>query len=407
MNIKRIAAIAAAVVMAAGICTSLPMGNESVSSLAVTAEAAENDLVIKTDFEGKKYIAKYNGDDEDITIPSDISYIGELAFARNKKIKSVTFPKNCSVQYAAFQECTSLKKVMFKGDAEIGQSAFSYCINLENVTIGGSINNYIMEGAFRACQSLKKIKISKNKHEFSIYDYAFQDCISLQSINIPDKCVEICPGAFKNCFSLSNVTIPAKTELYTQCFGYATIFKNKKDFINANKKSSYYEEVRDDDSLMAVTDGKTKCYYYYEYVNKNGLAYKVAEYTPKQLTLTVTKGSPAEKYAKENKIKYTYASSSSISATVPAPTDFKASKTNNSVTLSWDKVSGADLYRVYKYNEKAQKYEKYKDVTSAKCTISGLSANTKYQFKVTAYDKVNGKYVKGGTSKAISVTTKQ
>lgn len=40
------------------------------------------------------------------------------------------------------------------------------------------------------------------------------------------------------------------------------------------------------------------------------------------------------------------------------------------------------MYRVYKYNDKTGKYEKYKDVTSAKCTVSGLSANTKYKFKM-------------------------
>lgn len=85
----------------------------------------------------------------------------------------------------------------------------------------------------------------------------------------------------------------------------------------------------------------------------------------------------------------------------------KASSTKNSVTLTWDKASGADMYRVYKYNDKTGKYEKYKDVKSAKCTVSGLKAGTKYKFKVAAYSKNNdGKYVKGESSKAVSVTTK-
>ncbi|MDE6746476.1 MAG: fibronectin type III domain-containing protein, partial [Oscillospiraceae bacterium] len=120
----------------------------------------------------------------------------------------------------------------------------------------------------------------------------------------------------------------------------------------------------------------------------------------------VTKGSPAEKWAKANKVKYTYAGSSSSSGSAAAPSNIKASKTNNSVTLSWDKADGADIYRVYKYNDKTGKYEKYKDVTSAKCTVSGLSANTKYKFKVVSYSKnKDGKYVKGESSKAVSVTT--
>ena len=111
-------------------------------------------------------------------------------------------------------------------------------------------------------------------------------------------------------------------------------------------------------------------------------------------------------YTKNLKVyKRSAASSSSKTA---APSNFKASKTNNSVTLSWDKVDGADVYRVYKYNDKTGKYEKYKDVKSAKCTVSGLSANTKYKFKVVSYSKnKDGKYVKGESSKAVSVTTKK
>lgn len=101
------------------------------------------------------------------------------------------------------------------------------------------------------------------------------------------------------------------------------------------------------------------------------------------------------------------ASGSSSGGSSAAPSNIKASKTTNSVTLSWDKASGADMYRVYKYNDKTGKYEKYKDVKSAKCTVSGLKAGTKYKFKVVAYSKNNdGKYVKGESSKAVSVTTK-
>lgn len=100
-------------------------------------------------------------------------------------------------------------------------------------------------------------------------------------------------------------------------------------------------------------------------------------------------------------------SGSSSGGSSAALSDVKTSSTKNSVTLTWDKASGADMYRVYKYNDKTGKYEKYKDVKSAKCTVSGLKAGTKYKFKVAAYSKnSDGKYVKGESSKAVSVTTK-
>lgn len=93
---------------------------------------------------------------------------------------------------------------------------------------------------------------------------------------------------------------------------------------------------------------------------------------------------------------------------VSAPKNFKASKTKNTITLKWDEVEGADMYRVYKYNPETKKYEKYKNVKNPKCKITDLEAGTKYKFKVVSYDKnEDGKYVKGETSKAVSVTTKK
>ncbi|MDE6132207.1 MAG: fibronectin type III domain-containing protein, partial [Oscillospiraceae bacterium] len=111
--------------------------------------------------------------------------------------------------------------------------------------------------------------------------------------------------------------------------------------------------------------------------------------------------------AKENKVKYTYASSSDSSADgLAAPTDIKASKTSSKITLSWEAVSGADAYRVYMYNDETDKYEKYKDVSGTKCTVSGLKSGASYKFKVAALKKSNGKYKAGKQSKAVSVKTK-
>lgn len=102
------------------------------------------------------------------------------------------------------------------------------------------------------------------------------------------------------------------------------------------------------------------------------------------------------------------ASGSSSGGSSAAPSNIKASKTADSITLTWDSASGTDMYRVYKYNDKTGKYEKYKDVKTAKCTVSGLKAGTKYKFQVVAYSKnKDGKYVKGESSKTVSVTTKK
>lgn len=423
MKFKKIAAVAAAAIMAAGVCTGVSIGTENISSLAITAEAANSDFVIKTDKDGDKYVAEYKGKGGDIKIPSEASYVTTEVFNCNGSITNVTFPENCTmIDGGSFAECVNLKKVVFEGDAAIGVSAFEFCINLESVTVKGSIWAGIYESAFWGCQNLKTVKISKNTEEFFIGGNAFRDCFSLKTINIPSKCTDIYGCAFFNCFSLEKLTIPAKTNIVSddknECnLGYVRLFKTKDDFSD----NAFGDKV---DAMIFVADGKTSGYFdkyknadalaadeyddfFYTMGNSGEIYLGAKKYTPKKLTLTVTKGSSAEKWAKANKVKYTYASSSSSSGSTAAPANIKASKTNNSVTLTWDAVDGADMYRVYKYNDKTQKYEKYKDVKSAKCTISGLSANTKYKFKVTAYDKVDGKYVKGESSKAVSVTTKK
>lgn len=88
-----------------------------------------------------------------------------------------------------------------------------------------------------------------------------------------------------------------------------------------------------------------------------------------------------------------------------APDGIKASRKANSVTLSWNEVSGADGYRVYLYNAESGKYEKYKDVKNTKCTVEDLEKNTKYKFKVAALVKKDGKYTAQTASKTVSVTT--
>ena len=89
-----------------------------------------------------------------------------------------------------------------------------------------------------------------------------------------------------------------------------------------------------------------------------------------------------------------------------APTGFKASKSATKIVLKWGAVDGADAYRVYKYNPETKKYEKYKTVKNAQCSITGLTANTKYKFIITALDAADGKYKAGTNSKAVAVTTK-
>lgn len=90
---------------------------------------------------------------------------------------------------------------------------------------------------------------------------------------------------------------------------------------------------------------------------------------------------------------------------LPAPMNIKASVTKTTITLSWDKVGGADAYMVYIFNTETDEYENYKTVKETTCTAKGLAENTTYKFKVAALVENKGKYSVQTKSDKIVVKT--
>lgn len=310
MNIKRITAFAAAFVLSLGVLAAVPEVWNNYSGTVISASAKEVDgFVIETDSEGKKFVSGYNGKGGDIRIPDGVEYVAENAFfcddTWGKKaedyaiITGLTFPKSCTeVKNQLFNlSGLRLKTVVFEGDAKIGNYAFDCCYGLEKVTVIGSIKEHIGQNAFSNCYYLRSVQIKKNKYEFTIDLYAFGYCHSLTAINIPSKCTYIDNYAFRDCYKLKKLTIPANTRIGGQhTFGYAGMYM---------KLDKNGEPVGDMEFFVA--DGK-KSGYELHYDRKEKI-FKYVKFTPARLTLTVTKGSPAEKYAKENGIKYQYAKS--------------------------------------------------------------------------------------------------
>lgn len=410
MKGKKIISCVLAVMLSLGTITLLPAKIGSNLDIAVTADAA-SDFQIETDEDGDKYIAGYSGKGGDITIPKSVSYIGENAFSGNDKIKSVTFEKNAYIWSGAFEGCVNLKKVVINGNASFGNEAFAYCVNLASVEVNGSIVKCIAADAFSNCHALKSFTVKKDRYDYWIGGCAFFNCINLRTVDITEGCTELYADVFTNCVNLTSVTIPAKTKF---------IYKNGKNQIGysygslSNDTSEKYEYRIADNStsvyIFTYSTRKTNDSLYYVDTSDPYVTDKfdlIGNYTyckPKKVTLNITKGSSAEEYAKKYGIAYKF-----VSAAVDKlaePTGFKASsKTKTTITLTWNKVKGADAYEVYMYNSNSGKYEKYKTVKGNSCVVDDLTKNTKYKFKVAALDKVNGKYVTGEKSDPISVTT--
>ncbi len=95
-------------------------------------------------------------------------------------------------------------------------------------------------------------------------------------------------------------------------------------------------------------------------------------------------------------------------ATKPAVAkNLKATQTASSVTITWNKVSGATGYRVYRYDTANKKWKIYiKSTTSRKITFTSLKKGTKYSFAVKPYIKTDSGIVWADSSTRIKTATK-
>lgn len=87
----------------------------------------------------------------------------------------------------------------------ICDKAFDDCIDLSSVTIPNSVIS-IGQGAFQYCSGL--ISVNLPNSITSINTNTFDNCTSLTSITIPNSVTSIGDAAFYNCSSLTSVTIP-------------------------------------------------------------------------------------------------------------------------------------------------------------------------------------------------------
>lgn len=150
---------------------------------------------------------------------------------------------------------------------------------------------------------------------------------------------------------------------------------------------------------MYIYNSSSKTYEYYGKTATNSI-------TITGLKATKTYKIKVRAYRTFHNVNY-YGSYSSILTTATSPaqvTGVKSSgQTTNSITVSWNKVSGATGYRVY--------YSRYSTVTSKKvtgtsATITGLDTANFYKIYVKAYYTANGENYYGTKSAIISQKTK-
>ena len=141
------------------------------------------------------------------TLSANPLYNGAKLYIDNKEVTDITIPSDItSIGNSTFEGCSSLTSVTIPDSVtEIGDYAFRNCSSLTSVTIPDSVTT-IGSSAFKDCSSLTSVTIPDSVTEIGMY--AFSGCSSLTSITIGNRVTEIGEQAFCNCSSLTSVTIP-------------------------------------------------------------------------------------------------------------------------------------------------------------------------------------------------------
>lgn len=163
---------------------------------------------------------------EHLTIADGVTVISAEAFQDCTGLTELSIPGSVeTIYYTAFKGCRALEKVSFgqgvqviggNNEGSTGSGAFENCISLTSINIPGSVST-IHASAFRGCTSLENVSL--NKGLLYIGSNSFQNCSSLESIIIPTTVSHLGANAFVGCSSLKSAVLgKGITEMGSQVF---------------------------------------------------------------------------------------------------------------------------------------------------------------------------------------------
>ena len=425
--------------------------------------------------DGTVKLTDYNGSAEKVDIPKmidgkSVTSIKYNAFRGCTSLKSITIPNSVmSIGSSAFRGCTSLTSITIPNSVtSIESDAFGGCTSLTSITIPNSVTS-IESDAFGGCTSLTAINVAtrnqnyvsvngvlydKNKtviirypagkkdKSYSILDgvmgicaCAFETCVNLESITLPDSVTVMGLSVFNGCKSLTTINVAAGNENFVSVNG-VLYDKDKTAIIRypARKKDKNYNilnSVRfvhnnafeDCTNLTSITipnsvtsiesDAFGGCTSLTSIVIPKSvtsisfwahLGYDNDYYQIDNFKIYCYSGTAGEKYAKDNRFNYEI-----ITAEKPAKvTNFKVkSKTSTAVTMQWNKNSSASGYQLQQYKDgKWVTIYTGTKATNTSYTVNGLKAGTAgYRFRIRAYKTYGNTKQYGSWSSEVKVNT--
>ncbi|WP_028511014.1 leucine-rich repeat protein [Ruminococcus sp. NK3A76] len=368
--LKKILSSALALCMVFGTAAVLPEGAVELGSDIVASandeddyedeEYQEEEVLVFGDYtyglrdDGSVIIKEYNGKAQTLRVPSEIdgkkvTAIESYAF-ENTSLTSIILPETITIIDAmAFNDCKNLKSITLSDSIEdLTMYAFYECSALESINMPKCLTK-IGINAFLGCTKLKNVVLPSGLK--TIDGGAFYECKSFTDIVIPDGVTAISDYAFFDCNNLKSIEIPSSvTQIGEKAIGY--IFGEKTDRFTG-------EILKNPNTVI-------KC----------------------------KSGSAAEKYAKENNIKYELLDK-------PAHTH---SYTTKVIKPTYD-AQGYTLHTCSCGDSYKDTYTaKLVRTSIAKATVSSLSNKTYTgkAIKQTPVVKLSGKTLKSGTDYTVT-----
>lgn len=231
-------------------------------------------------------------------LPASLKIVGRMAFNNCTAISIDKMPNNLtSVAYKAFGNCTNLKSAdMPKTLNDLDPFAFDGCTNLTAINIDSENKTYQSQdgvvytnnkSATYACPN-GKTSVSLSGGVKTIGRCSFSGCKKLKALVIPSGVVSVGQYAFDRCSSVKSVALPNTVE----SLGMFSFFDCRS-----------LEQITVPKEVKSIEYGALG---YDEYYKMPPIEY--SNFTMPELKenfkIIGYKGSEAEKYAKDNKIKF-------------------------------------------------------------------------------------------------------
>lgn len=142
-----------------------------------------------------------------VTMPSSITYFGDIVFKYCYSLKSATIPSGrTTIGTNSFSDCRALQSVALPSSlTTISNNVFYGCISLKSITIPSGVTS-LGASAFSSCP-FKSVVVPDSVTRYG--NYVFNDCKSLESITLPTTATSWGANIFNGCTRLRAVAIPS------------------------------------------------------------------------------------------------------------------------------------------------------------------------------------------------------